>query len=184
MGFLKQIRAAHKAGQLVRVEREAVEFGWMTGYVTALGTEYFAFEIVTGSVRLDGVACLRYADVTACGAEPRSGFIERALKARGLVRASQLPVDLASLPRIIESCGNAFPIITLHVPHSDGQGYDCFIGKVIGVNDDSVDFHHITPDGAWEDVLLEIPFDEITRVDFGGDYEEALLLAAGRPPAI
>ena len=47
-----------------------------------------------------------------------------------------------------------------------------------------MDFHHITPDGEWEDGLLEIPFLEIVRVDFGGDYEEALLLAAGRPTSV
>lgn len=182
MAFLQQIRAAHKAGTLVRVEREAIEFGWMTGYVTAVGPEYFALEIVTGSVRLDGVACLRYADVTACDPEPQVRFIERALKARGLVRASQLPVDLASLPRIIESTAKAFPIITLHVPHDDGQGYACYIGKVIDVNEGAVEFRHITPGGEWEDGLLDIPLGQITCVDFGGDYEEALLLAAGPHP--
>ena len=41
-----------------------------------------------------------------------------------------------------------------------------------------MDFAHITRDGEWEEFLREIPYAEIVRVDFGGDYEEALFLAA------
>ena len=48
MGFAKEIRAAATAGQLVRVERDAIETGWLTGYVVAAGPSYFAREIVDG----------------------------------------------------------------------------------------------------------------------------------------
>jgi hypothetical protein len=61
---------------------------------------------------------------------------------------------------------------------SDEIRYECFIGKVIAMNPETVDFCHITRDGQWEEFLREIPFTEIMRVDFGGDYEEALFLAA------
>lgn len=178
VGFAKEIRAAKASGQLVRIERDAIEPGWLTGYAVATGPSFFAFEVVTGGIRLDGVACMRYVDVSSLLPEPHAAFIERALKARGAARAKQVPVDLASLPRIIGSAGKAFPIITLHAPHEDGAGYDCFIGKVVALNKASVDLRHISPDAEWEEGLREVPFEAINRVDFGGDYEEALFLAA------
>ena len=42
----------------------------------------------------------------------------------------------------------------------------------------TVQLFHISPDAVWETELTEIPLTEINRVDFGGDYEEALFLAA------
>ncbi len=184
MGFAKAIREAKASGAMMRVERDAFEVGWLTGYVVATGPKFFVLELVTGSARLDGMACIRYSDVTAFGPEERAGFMTKALKARGETRAGQAPVTLASLPKLLESAGKAFPIITLHVPDAEIDGYACYIGRVMKLNAASVDFHHITPDGTWEKSLAEIPFSEIVRVDFGSDYEDALFLVAGKPRQI
>lgn len=183
MAFSKEIRAAKVDGKLVRVWRDAFDEEGVTGYVVATGRSYFVFEIVTTSARLDGMACMRYSDVSGIAPADHAPFIERALKARGSPRASQAPVDLSSLPAIIESAARSFPVITLHVPSEDMR-YECFIGRVIEMGEDTVDFCHITRDGEWEEFLREIPYDEIIRVDFGGDYEDALLLAAQAPASV
>lgn len=184
MAFAKEIREAKASGAMVRIERDAFETGWLTGYIVATGPKYFALELVTGSARLDGIACIRYTDVTKFGPEERAGFMTKALAARGEVRAKQLPVTLATLPKLLESASTAFPIITLHVPDEEMDGYACYIGRVVKLNAASVDFHHITPDGEWEKRLSEIPLDQIVRVDFGNDYEDALFLVAGKPRQI
>ncbi len=177
MAFSKEIRAAKANGRMVRIVREAFDEEGHTGYIVATGRSWFAIEFVTQSARFDGMACMRYSDVTSLAPEQHTAYLERALEARGAVRATQAPVDLSSLQAIIESSAKAFPIITLHVP-SDEIRYECFIGKVITLNVATVDFAHITRDGEWEEFLREIPYAEIVRVDFGGDYEEALFLAA------
>lgn len=177
MAFAKEIRAAKADGRLVRVERDAFDEEGNAGYIVATGRSWFVLEMVTQSARFDGMACMRYSDVTDVAPEDHAAYLERALEARGAVRAAQAPVDLGSLQSIIESSAKAFPVITLHVP-SEEIRYECFIGKVIALNPETVDFCHITRDGHWEDFLREIPLTEIMRVDFGGDYEEALFLAA------
>ncbi len=176
MAFAKEIRAAKASGQMVRIKREAFDEEGNTGYVVATGRTYFVLELVTSAARFDGMACMRYSDVTSVAPEEHASFLERALEARGAVRATQAPVDLSSLHAIIESAAKAFPVITLHVP-SDEMRYECFIGKVIEMGAEAVDFAHITRDAEWEEWLREIPYTEIMRVDFGGDYEEALFLA-------
>jgi hypothetical protein len=177
LAFAKEIRAAKADGRLVRIARDDFDEEGHTGYIVATGRSWFAIEMVTHSARFDGMACMRYSDVTSVEHELHATYLERALEARGAVRATQAPVDLSSLPAIITSSAKAFPVITLHVP-SEEIRYECFIGKVIAINAETVDFCHITRDGQWEEFLREIPFTEIVRVDFGGDYEEALFLAA------
>lgn len=177
MAFSKEIRAAKASGQMVRVKREAYDEEGNTGYIVATGRTYFVMELVTQAARFDGMACMRYTDVTSVSPEAHTRYLERALEARGAARATQAPVDLSSLQAIIESAARAFPVITLHVPSEDIR-YECFIGKVIDMGAEAVDFAHITRDAEWEEWLREIPYTEIMRVDFGGDYEEALFLAA------
>ena len=43
-------------------------------------------------------------------------------------------------------------------------------------------FHLVSPAGEWDDED-EYPYETITRIGFGGRYEEALALAAGPDPA-
>lgn len=66
----------------------------------------------------------------------------------------------------------------MHVPHPDGQGYDCYIGRLVAVDTATVKLYHITPDAEWEKELTEIPLTKISCVDFSGDNEEALFFAA------
>ena len=57
----------------------------------------------------------------------------------------------------------------------------CWIGRVQGVNRARVSLLEMSPDASWEDNPEEYRIKEITRVNFGGDYENALHLVAGEP---
>ena len=57
----------------------------------------------------------------------------------------------------------------------------CSIGRVQGVNWGRVSLLEIGPDAIWEDKPDEFRIKEITRVNFGGDYENALYLVGGEP---
>ena len=54
----------------------------------------------------------------------------------------------------------------------------CHIGRVLRVSDDAVALREIGLDARWKPEELELWIDEIERVDFGGAYEEALLIGA------
>jgi hypothetical protein len=45
----------------------------------------------------------------------------------------------------------------------------------------SVSLLEINPDAIWDDNPTEFKLSEITRVNFGGDYENALFLVGGDP---
>ena len=58
----------------------------------------------------------------------------------------------------------------------------CWIGRVVDVNGSSVTLFEINPDARWSRRPTVCRLSEITRVDFGGDYEDARHLVGGNPP--
>ena len=57
----------------------------------------------------------------------------------------------------------------------------CWIGRVQDVDRGRLSLLEIRPDAKWEDSPAEYRAVEITRVNFGGDYENALHLVGGDP---
>ena len=48
---------------------------------------------------------------------------------------------------------------------------------------DLVTLRLVTPAGKWDEEFEDYRLDDLTRIGFGQDYEEALYLVAGEPPA-
>ena len=80
---------------------------------------------------------------------------------------------------LLVSAGRHFPLVTVH-----REGIDpdvCWIGRVLGIERGRVSLLEITPDATWEEKPESFRLNEITRVNFGGDYETALHLVGGHP---
>jgi hypothetical protein len=57
----------------------------------------------------------------------------------------------------------------------------CIIGKVVDISESHLHFLEIGPDAVWEEKPSKTRLSDITRVQFGGGYEEALHLVGGNP---
>ncbi len=170
--------AAMGERRLVRLSRRFEE-AQVAGYVIAVGPGLVLLALVNGSIRLDGYECFRLSDVTAVETDPFADFIEAALKARGQKLPNVPPVSVDSIEALLVSAGKAFPLVTVHLEKTDPDV--CWIGKVLEVDDGKVSLREIGPDAVWEPIPAAYLTQEITRVDFGGDYEAALFLVGGEP---
>lgn len=176
MNFRREIELALSAGRVVRVYRDGLENGWAHGFISAVGPEFFALESIDEGVRFNGFECLRYKDVSDFKSpDPSAAFVEKVLKIRGLVRQSA-SFNLSSVPDLLRTAGAAFPVVTLHLEGPD-DGV-CYIGKVKAVTEFTAHLLEVSPDGKWDTAPTPYQLADITRVDFGGAYEEALFLAA------
>lgn len=172
-----KLEEAATNASLVRVYRANFEDGWAEGYVAATGPKFFALEFVDDWIRFNGYLCLRYEDVTECvNPAPHYEFHERALELRGLSRKSWPNIDISGLPLLLETAGSIYPVVTLHTEEEYPD--ECYIGAVSCVRSTQVDLLEISPDGQWDTLVTPYDLDKITRVDFGGAYEEALVLVA------
>lgn len=170
---------AHSAGTLVRFSNR-FEPGWKHGYVLGVGESWMLLAEVNDAIWLDGYVCVRIADLRKLRPDPYAEFIETALQKRGEVRPSALAVDLTDLQSVLRSAAVLFPLLTVHREKFD-PGI-CQIGRLVEVTTRRLQLLEIDPAGHWDTEIETYPLRDITRVEFGGDYEEALFLVGGEPP--
>jgi hypothetical protein len=175
----RQLDEALRTGCLVRFSRRFDESP-IHGYVLDVGPKFFLLSIVSDHIWFDGFSCFRIADVRDLAPDPYASFMEVALSKRG-ERAPKKPrVSVKGVEELLLSANRAFSLITLHLELADPEV--CWIGRALGVERGRVSLQEISPNATWDEKLREHRLSEITRVDFGGDYEEALHLVGGDPP--
>jgi hypothetical protein len=139
--------------------------------------------IVGERVRFDGFSCIRLSDVHKLQVpHDYAAFTEAALRKRGERMPKKPSISVASTEELLLSAGRAFELVTIHREHVNPDVRQ--IGRVVGVARGCVKLLQIGPDANWDDEPKVYRLSEITRVDFGGDYENALELVGGAPPEI
>jgi hypothetical protein len=175
---LAELADAMRSRRLVRISRR-FESWTITGYVLDVGPRFFLLWVVSDLIRFDGFQCFRCTDVKNLQPDPHAAFVEAALKERGDRRPRKPRVSVASISELLLSAGRAFPLLTIHRERVDPDV--CWIGRVLGIDRGRLSLLEIDTDAKWENSSEEHRIAEITRVDFGGDYENALYAVGGVP---
>jgi hypothetical protein len=164
---------------LIRFNRP-FDAGSTEGYLLDAGPEFFLIANVADTIRFDGFSCFRYKDVRKLQVPAKfAPFIEDALKKRGERVPRKPKVKLSTVNEILLTSAHVFPLVTIH---RERVAPDiCHIGQIEGVSNSKVALVEIGPDAIWEDGLTTYSLKEITQVQFGGGYEEALILVGGEP---
>jgi len=175
------LEAAVDRKQLVRFTRP-FEQGSINGYVLAVGPRWLLLALVSGDIRFNGFQCFRLRDVRELQIpHPHARFVQAALKKRGERVPKKPRVAVASIGELLQSANRSFPLVTIWREEVDPDG--CWIGRVRDVDRRRVALLEINPDARWHDEPTDYRLSEITRVDFGGDYEDALSIVGGSPPS-
>jgi hypothetical protein len=169
------LEAAHQRAVLVRITR-SFESGHVDGYVEAIGATFFMMLVIGDGIRYGGFQVFRRADVVSLQPSPHAAFVEAALALRGLERPRVDAIDVSTLMGVLASASQAYPLVAIHCEAADPDV--CHIGRVVAVDETELTLHEITPDATWEEEPSTHVLHTITRVDFGGPYEEALALVA------
>lgn len=171
-----RLSTAAASRSLVRLTRHT-EPGAADGYVVALGERWLLLLVVGDGVTYEGYQAFRLQDVATLEVpSPRTAFYEAVLRKRGLRRPRTPRVDLSSTRALVCSAGKRFALVTVHREKVDPEV--CHIGKVVSASSASVSLWEVTADATWHENPTGYRLVQITRVDFGGPYEEALALVA------
>ena len=170
--------AALERRTLMKV-RSRYESEGATGYVVGLGTRWALLHIVNDDVTEDGFLATSLEMVAEIETvDPEQSFLPRVMAMRPpTMRPPE--IDLDDTRGLLQSAQRSFPLLTIQTEeHHPGA---CYIGRIAALDDDAALFHLVSPAGEW-DHEDEYPYETITRIGFGGRYEEALALAAGPDP--
>lgn len=177
-GIRKQIERAAADLTFIRVIR-GIAPGHVTGYVVAFGDEWLVLLVVGDAISYSGYEAVRLSDITELiSPDPYESFIRAALRKRRLRRPKAPAMDLSNVASLLSSAATAFPLIAIHREVVDPNV--CHIGRLQSLTRTMIHLLEVTPNATWEAEPTPYRLKEITRVDFGGPYEEALALVAPR----
>ncbi len=177
-GRSQQLQEMLDRRQLVRFSRR-FEKSFVRGYVREVGPQFFLLALVSDRIWFDGFECFRNSDISNLRPDPYAAFVEAALKKRGARTPKKPRLKLTSIEELLLSATRFFPLITIHCEQVDPDV--CWIGQVKRVERGRVSLLGIRPDASWDTEPEDYRASEITRVSFGGDYENALHLVGGDP---
>lgn len=99
----------------------------------------------------------------------------------GVAREGGCP-GVEGVEHATRDAGRHIPLIAMHREEVDPDV--CHIGAVHKFRKGRVWLQEIDPAGCWETTLSDYATEEITRIDFGGGYEDALHVYGRKPPPL
>ena len=181
--MLDQLKSALAAVDLVRIERRHFDARDRVshGIPVAMTDTLVLYSLLSHQITLDGYEVVRVADITSCAAAyEHKAFYSRALALKRLSPVHPPDLDLASMPALLVSAQRKFPLLTIH--RELLYPGECDIGRLKLTSNEAFAIHYIDPSARWRDEPGHYRFSDVTRVNFGGEYEATLALVAESPP--
>jgi hypothetical protein len=176
----RDLLAAKERGTPVRIERHGLEDEEMyrEALVVDVSPTLVLLNRISDRLDLDGFEVLRLADVTGVQTEWRTKrFLERALELKGQVRKSPAgPIDLAGMREAVTSANAAYPVIV--VDCEEFMFGDPPVGRIREEVPRGFRLHWLTPEARWELDGTPYRWADVTRLEFGNEYERMLAMVA------
>lgn len=174
--MLIELEKAKVRNNLVRVFREDLDGvdSWYDGFVLDANEEMVMLQLVDDNVHLNGYQILFLEDISdLVHPAPFNDFQKKALELREEVVEPPV-IELKELGQLLLDITEEYGLITLH--REELEADSCEIGRILKVDEVSFELEEIGSDARWFDDTYEYDLYDITRIEFGGSYEEALLL--------
>jgi hypothetical protein len=182
---LARLEHAQTEQLLVRLRRWIPDADRLEGFVVGIGAEWVALQRLSDRIAFDGWQLVRRKDIQSVTIEPDPDCFEiTALRARDLwpPTAPELDLDLDDTVGAITTASRAAAtMLSVHVELDRPDV--CWIGAVTSVDERLLRLLEVNTHGGWARRSRTFDPADVTRLDLGGGYEEALLLVAGPPPS-
>ncbi len=175
----RDLLAAKERGTPVRIARDELdEDVYSEGLVVDVSPRLVLLNQISHRIHLDGFEVLRLEDVTEVTTEWRARrFVERALELKGQARKTPAgPIDLAGMREAVLSANAAYPVIVID-REKDWPG-EAAIGRIREEVRGGFRLHWITPAARWKWDGTPYRWAEVTRLEFGNEYEQTLAMVA------
>jgi hypothetical protein len=173
------LEEAMAGSRLVRVSCASDRDSDHDGFVVGLGEGWLLLHWLDPSIFLNGYTALPLDDVDEVAPRTADESVAVTALAQRGVRPVPLPeIVLDDVPALLASVERRFPLVSVYRDRAD-PGV-CVIGRVAHLGEESFILRQVSPAGRWDD-SGGYRYDDVTRIDFGGGYEDALALVAGEP---
>ncbi len=147
-----------------------------SGFVLDYSDDLVLVNLVDCNFRLSGYSVVRYADIQYYSSSEDNPFEAAAIKKLELKPEPLKGVDLSGMEAAITSAQKLFPILSIHRELKDNE---FLTGMVVDMGGGK--FTMCGPDTDMRDIALaKYSAKDVTRVDFGTGFEEAVELTLGK----
>jgi hypothetical protein len=175
----KRVQKLHEAltsGALVRWHHASLPEVSCWGYVVGMGATFALLHSVgVDATILNGYMAVPLTEMRKVRLCDEEDFLHRALRLKGIQPKPQPDILLLDFPGLLSSVKVLFPLVTLRREYKDGDL--CYIGHVVNLTEKSVALRCIGRQAEWQD-RYPFRYKDITRIEFGGGYEEALWMVS------
>jgi hypothetical protein len=154
------------------------------GFVVAATDAWTAIAVCADTIDLDGYAVVRTKGIRRLKRlDRRMAFVESVLRARNeWPPRPAMTLETTMLDHeIIAALAAAFPLTSLY---TEGKRLtECYIGQLREGNAETITLLQVDKAGLWDSDPTKYRLADVTRIDVGGRYEDALQIVSGPPPA-
>jgi hypothetical protein len=172
-----QLQSAEVTGIPVSIRRASIAADPRHGRIAMVTRAFVIVNTFDADFHLNGFSLLRTRDITAVE-DKRAGFFGRLLERRP-EKGTILPIEFRgcdTVRSVLSLIHNHWPIISVHLETTVDR--PSIFGRVRMMGADAVVFDWITSEAVWNGTTESTRIEAITRVDFGGGYEDSLAIAA------
>lgn len=173
---------AQELQALVRVSRARLEpEAASTGYVLATTADLVLIQKLSDRIDLDGYEILRIRDIDRADTEfKHREFYLRALELKGEEVKYPRGVQTETLTRVIETAAERYGVVVISRERKFPD--EVAIGRLRATLKTGIRIDWVTPSAELEEDDTLYRYADITRLEFGGTYEQTLALVAGLGP--
>ena len=165
------------AAPLVSITRKAFDDSPWYGLVVGDSELYVVVQNVSDRYDLDGYRVFRKKDITAMDESfEKRELIQAALEIKGLAPLPPGPLELSSMRALMESAQQKFGALVIN--REKLHPGEVEVGTVRMTSEKAYVLRWLTPDAEWENDDRPFRYQDITMLEFGGEYEQTLLLVA------
>lgn len=158
--------------KVVDFKRSKIDEHDLRGVVLAYSDTLTLLNVLDDDFYFNGFTVFRNSDVTHCKAyDDKDHFVNRALRLKSEKPQRKPKVDLTDWKALLISAQALFPLITIHQEAIANQV--CYIGRLTSMTEKMFSMYEINTNAEWDRTYRRKLID-LTRVDFGGGYEDAL----------
>jgi hypothetical protein len=172
----RHLTFARKSRSIIELNRRRLEPDKLRGMIIGFSPSLVLLQILNDEIKLNGYSIIRRRDISRFQPAEHADFYSKVLKLRHLAPRIPRGVMLDTVSSAIASSARRYPLITIHQERKDPDC--CYIGTPHLITNTTLHLKCINHGATWDPDPFQYRLDSITRIDFGGAYEEALAIAS------
>lgn len=168
----RRLTSAQRDRQPVTIRRKHLDVDETSGFVVAVAEDWVVLRDLVQTVYLDDLVFLRLDHVTKVEPHQDQAYVSRAVAGLGEPIKEFVCAPDASISDLLGAIAERQEVVGVHLESSKGDWIN--FGRIRRIGNKRLDLQFIGRDGVWVDFVDAWKLKDITRLEVGGRYAQAL----------